>query len=60
MKLPNGASIVVDWHGDDRIPWLTAGELAALLTMVDADAPVYVVMSEQYGTFDRLQIGGDR
>ena len=23
------------------------------------DSPVYVVMSEQYGTFDRIQIGGE-
>ena len=59
MKLPEGASIVLDWHGDDRIPWTTAGDLAALLAMVEPDSPVYVVMSERYGTFDRIQIEGE-
>lgn len=58
IGLPAGASINIDWHGDDRVPIATAGDLLDMLSLVGRDTPVWLAMDPQHGTVDHLQIGG--
>lgn len=58
MKLPDCVSITIEWDGDNRVQWMTAGDMVGALSLAAPEAPVFVVM-DKYGNFSHLQIGGE-
>ena len=58
MKLPEGVTINIEWHGDDRMPIVTAGELRTLLVGLSPDTPVFIRTTNN-GDLDCIQIGGE-
>ena len=58
MKLPDGVTINIDWHGDDRAPIIYAGELSAMLAYLDPNTPLFIKTTDN-GDLDRIQIGGE-
>lgn len=58
MRLPDGVTINIAWHGDDRAPIIRVDELRELLADVDPNTPIYV-KTTGHGDLDCIQIGGE-